>query len=815
MRSAREEQLLNECQSDTVTRQQELLKRLDDGLNATRHGVLATRIMRTGVPVVAEVLQEHMDASTAGVGAAYRNWLRALDANTGAFLALTSVFNITMAHGKSVPLVHAASELGALWVREVQIREALAIAPIQVERELKAKIDSADKKRARVLNALRMKELLGKHAPVDLGRIANTQIGKFGIDALWRAGILLRTSLTRKGEQVPHVQLHPDVQEYLLDIEEDDVKYLVSRADLIMVCEPTPWVRAFKGGYLTHARQIAYPMCTTWKLSKNARSNLLDALTAENFPTVFEWINTVQSVPYTIHEPTKRAVLSCWDKGGGVLGIGHRYPPEPPEFPFQDGWDKEAANDTELEMFQSWKREKAICLSTKYREWREQYQTVGFLLRTMQNVESYKDKPLWFPTFIDTRGRLYYRGYPNPQGPDMQRGLLHFHEKKPLGKRGLYWLKVHIANSAGFDKATFDERAQWVDDNWKIISSALDYPEDSQEVFTDNPWTMFSAAWELREALKAPRAEDYCTGVPVHMDATTSGLQILSALFRDTSGGFFTNLTNSGKKEDLYSEVARVAMLNIKEDLLSDDPVVVEKANFALRLGISRSMAKRPVMTTVYGASLRTLTQYLRDSLDADMAAAGMPELPGRLKWPYGMYITKHLVKALHEVVPSADLAMQWLREVAKKHDGDLVWVSPMGLSVVQSYPNKDILRIFLRSCGTTTLRIASEGIGLKGSKMVDGISPNFVHSLDASHACFTALAMRDLGCSMVSIHDSFGTHPSDVDTMHRCIRESFLKVYSQDIVGNFINDTGTTVEPPPVGKLDLRCVLDSRYMFC
>ena len=36
-------------------------------------------------------------------------------------------------------------------------------------------------------------------------------------------------------------------------------------------------------------------------------------------------------------------------------------------------------------------------------------------------------------------------------------------EGMPLGKRGLRWLKIHLANLYGYDKATFDERSQFVD----------------------------------------------------------------------------------------------------------------------------------------------------------------------------------------------------------------------------------------------------------------------------------------------------------------------------------------------------------------
>lgn len=40
-------------------------------------------------------------------------------------------------------------------------------------------------------------------------------------------------------------------------------------------------------------------------------------------------------------------------------------------------------------------------------------------------------------------------------GEDKCRGLLEFAEGKPLGKRGVYWLQIHVANLMGRDKLSF------------------------------------------------------------------------------------------------------------------------------------------------------------------------------------------------------------------------------------------------------------------------------------------------------------------------------------------------------------------------
>ena len=67
-------------------------------------------------------------------------------------------------------------------------------------------------------------------------------------------------------------------------------------------------------------------------------------------------------------------------------------------------------------------------------------------------------------------------------GSDLCRGMLTFADAKPLGKRGLFWLKVHLANFAGQDKMSFDDRAQFIDENIDNVRRSVDEP------FGDNPW---------------------------------------------------------------------------------------------------------------------------------------------------------------------------------------------------------------------------------------------------------------------------------------------------------------------------------------
>ena len=81
------------------------------------------------------------------------------------------------------------------------------------------------------------------------------------------------------------------------------------------------------------------------------------------------------------------------------------------------------------------------------------------------------------PHNVDFRGRAYpIPPHLNHIGNDLSRGLLKFAESKELGERGLRWLKIHLANLYGYDKASFDERVQFVHDHLEDIYDSATKP---------------------------------------------------------------------------------------------------------------------------------------------------------------------------------------------------------------------------------------------------------------------------------------------------------------------------------------------------
>ena len=61
-------------------------------------------------------------------------------------------------------------------------------------------------------------------------------------------------------------------------------------------------------------------------------------------------------------------------------------------------------------------------------------------------------------------------------GHDICRGLLLFAESKPLGERGLFWLKVHVANMVGNDKISLQDRATFTETHLEDVFDSADNP---------------------------------------------------------------------------------------------------------------------------------------------------------------------------------------------------------------------------------------------------------------------------------------------------------------------------------------------------
>jgi DNA-directed RNA polymerase, mitochondrial len=241
----------------------------------------------------------------------------------------------------------------------------------------------------------------------------------------------------------------------------------------------------------------------------------------------------------------------------------------------------------------------------------------------LDQAEKFKDfESIYFPYNVDFRGRAY----PVPPhlsnvGSDLCRGLLKFAKAKPLGSRGLYWLKVHLANFAGADKMSFDDRARYIDDRMDKVRESVQDPFGGERwwMTLDDPFQGLATCFEIVKAIDSGEPEKYMCNLAVHMDGSCNGLQHYAALGRDRVGGKAVNLCAYDEPQDVYIGVMHEVIKRVAEDAameLDFDTTVPENMSKSQRKTfhksraaklvnglIDRGVVKRTVMTSVYGVT--------------------------------------------------------------------------------------------------------------------------------------------------------------------------------------------------------------------
>ena len=148
---------------------------------------------------------------------------------------------------------------------------------------------------------------------------------------------------------------------------------------------------------------------------------------------------------------------------------------------------------------------------------------------------------------------------------------------------------------------------------------------------------------------------------------------------------------------------------------------------------------------------------------------------------------------------------------------------TPSGFVAYQGYRQMKQQTVSTRLQGSIRyqLTLDTEGPKLNPKRQASGVSPNFVHSMDAAAMMLTILLAKHNGVSQfMMIHDSYGTVAADMDMLAQCIREAFADMYLEhDVLREFLEGLPPEVraECPPLparGTLDIEGVRSSEFFF-
>lgn len=132
-----------------------------------------------------------------------------------------------------------------------------------------------------------------------------------------------------------------------------------------------------------------------------------------------------------------------------------------------------------------------------------------------------EEEGFYYPHNLDFRGRAYpMHPHLNHLSSDMCRGILEFSEARPLGKSGLNWLKIQLANlyAGGVDKLSHSERIAFVESHLDDILDSAERPINGRcwWLNADDPFQCLATCFDLSTALKSSSPYSVVSHLPIH-----------------------------------------------------------------------------------------------------------------------------------------------------------------------------------------------------------------------------------------------------------------------------------------------------------
>jgi len=644
------------------------------------------------------------------------------------------------------------------------------------------------------------------------GRAIRVKLGGWLLDCIMESsGWFDHLNVLEKGRRLKYIV--PTAQ--FLDIKDE----VMSNAELFaplawpMLVPPRDWSNEEVGGYILNE------VMTGHNFVRRGDDTCIQGETPINF------LNKIQKVGYRLNPFIVRIAEFLQEKEisvGKFLPVVHYdLPPKPVDI------------EENKESRKNYRRKAAEVLNTQAQEVRRSCRT----RMTMETVAKFKDRDVFYiPWSFDYRGRAYpIPAFLTPQDTDFGKSLIKFADEAEVTPESHKWLAFQVATTYGLDKHTWDERQQWVKNNIFTITRVAKDPIDNLGDWegAEEPWQFLAACEEYYHCII--KKDRLTTGLCIATDATCSGLQILAGLAMDNSTAHLVNVLPSDRPQDAYKIVAEAAKPCIPSYL---HPVW------------DRKCVKRTVMTVPYNAKPFSNRGYIRDALKDKNVEINSKKPLDENGEPLidengeeiqsDLTITVNAVRdAMSKVVPGPMAVMKWIEdEVAKtikrgphawiKYpttknpknkrwrpvETKLTWTTPSGFVVVQRLMKQKTQTVRLQLLGRCKVNVVTgEDEEVDISRHKAATAPNLIHSLDAS---LLHLSVKRFNEPITLIHDSVLCRATDMSLLSTIVRETYMHMFADhDYLTTFAQQIGAETEPPIIGDLEPRSVIDSTYFFC
>lgn len=771
----------------------------EDGLNAVTPG---KQLMKAAITPMVEAVTNWLAATADGLAsrnAASFHFLNGIDKEAIAWVTANCI--LSKLHER--PYVANVASMIAMRLEQTINLDAIAQVNPRLADKIAKRTSAMEADKNRMVFIRKGAELVDAKL-VAWDDVVRVRLGTLLVEMFAQSTglVAVETQIRGKNTRAMHIRATESCLKWL---EESHARCeLLSPMRLPMVCMPRNWTTPFGGGYLTTG--LRQP------LVKTRNRGYLTTLKEHDMPWVYAAVNALQDTEWSINKGVYDMVTMLWEQSSSVGGLPSRIAAPLPSKRWNDG------EEPTPEVLHAWKVDAAKVHEANHKTVSKRVQLVQKLWTAEVMLE--RGNRFHFVYNLDWRGRIYpVAPSLSPQGDDMSKAMLRFSRGVALGSDGAYWLAIHGANSFGVDKVSFDERIQWVQDNEDMIMSIGRNPsEDQRWADADAPFTFlaFCLEWAMLDTWvnAGGDQETFESHLPIAFDGACNGLQNFSAMLRDPVGGKATGLVPGEKPADIYSEVARAAQRIIDKDAAAGHEVAPRWVG-----KMTRKLAKRNTMTVPYGVTMRGMKDQLFGELE---------DSDGKQRAADASYLAQCNFTAIGDVVVAARLAMDWLKDAAKVAASNKLpvrWTTPAGFLAVQDYREDEGVRLDFTVLGRNyKLMVQKEGDKLNTRKQALGISPNFVHSLDAAHLMRTVLFCAQDGMQdFAMIHDSYGTHAGHASRLRDNLRQAFVEQYTPNVLQQFRDELAEQLPEelrkelpplPPMGDLDLEQVKSSEYFF-
>lgn len=618
-----------------------------------------------------------------------------------------------------------------------------------------------------------------------------------------------RETITKDSKTIVNYILNSSLGDDLLR----SVAYMAGRAfyPLPMTTAPVNWTSTetgFKGGYSTKQ----YPIIRGVK----------DVEWLKEQPNLIKAVNTMQQTAYRVNKVALEAIKADLKEPVKSDIITQEYPTIDPEATTKEvnelnaeilkkptktkaAKTKQAAQIEALES-RKYTEKQLVDINEYYRQKAKYLELLGQYradLMALDIAEAYQnEKAIYFPCNFDYRGRMYpISVYLQPQGNEKVKALLEFAEGIQLTESGADFAYYTLAGLYGEDKRSFSERIE--------IGKTVIYSDWKD---ADEPYQFLALQEQLLRWEKDPTTLIH---TPAHLDGSCNGSQNIAALTGCKKTAEATNVLPmaDGSRRDVYIEVANEAL---KLALKENTEVYKYIAECLTKAG--RKFAKKPVMISVYGG-----TSYgFADDVFNNMKDINNNELATKST---AFVFAKLLSTALDNALQGGKVFENWIQTA-----GDNITATGSGVNWVTS----DGFRVDMNKKVRKTKRFETLISGVKykiqmnidtdiidSRKIKQAISPNYVHSCDATHLRTTMLNCVDKGINQFNfIHDSFGCNFNDAHILLEETKKAWVSIYDGFSVGKDLREQlqkqtlKLIPEFPYLGGYDVQSVTSSQYFF-